>query len=234
MNAAALLAGMALVGPGTRHVAFPARPALAEVAVHAFLLDREPVTNADFLAFVVAHPDWRREEVSLAFADSGYLADWASPTSTGDLDPRAPVTRVSWFAADAYCAARGDRLPTVDEWELAAQASATSVDGRQDPAWLQTVLDWYARPSPARLPAVGGAPNAWGVADLHGLVWEWTDDFSSDMPQAGAFACGGAPSSASAKDDYAAYMRTAFRSALRADYTVANLGFRCARDVEAR
>ena len=44
----------------------------------------------------------------------------------------------------------------------------------------------------------------------------------------------GAASSTQKKDDYAAFMRTAFRSALHADYTVADLGFRCAADLEAR
>ena len=34
-------------------------------------------------------------------------------------------------------------------------------------------------PAPRRLPAVGGAPNAYGVRDLHGLVWEWVDDFNA-------------------------------------------------------
>ena len=39
---------------------------------------------------------------------------------------------------------------------------------------------WYSRPSNSALPRAGlQAPNAYGVHDLHGLVWEWTDDYSA-------------------------------------------------------
>src|SRR3546814_12893008 len=42
------------------------------------------------------------------------------------------------------------------------------------------ILNWYSQPSNHALPRAGlQTPNAWGVQDLHGLVWEWTDDFSS-------------------------------------------------------
>ncbi len=73
------------------------------VPVASFHLDVLPVTNAEFLAFVAAHPQWRRSRVSPLFADETYLRHW-----TGDLDPGpsapadAPVVNISWFAAKAY------------------------------------------------------------------------------------------------------------------------------------
>ncbi len=235
-TAAATTGDMAVVGPGTHRPLYPASPEAAEkgVPVAAFRLDRTPVSEGDFLAFVKKNPQWRRDRVARLFADQNYLAHWAGPEAPGG-DLRAPVTRVSWFAAKAYCAAQGKRLPTEDEWELAAAASEAAADGRADPAWTQRILDWYARPNEAR-PVGQGPANFWGVRDLHGLVWEWVYDFNASMVandrDAAARFCGAAAVSAQDKNDYASFMRLAFRSSLRADYTTANLGFRCAADAK--
>lgn len=86
------------------------------VRVAAFDLDRRPVTNREYLAFVAAHPEWRRSRVSRLYAEKGYLGRWR-----GDLDPgpaaplESPVVEVPWFAARAYLSAQGKRLPTVAE-----------------------------------------------------------------------------------------------------------------------
>jgi sulfatase modifying factor 1 len=232
---------MAVVGPGTYRPLYPPTAAEAEVPVRAYLLDRLPVQNGEFLSFVRAHPEWQRDRVPAVFADEGYLSHWASAAELGaDAEERQPVVRVSWFAAKAYCAARGARLPTEAEWELAASASRTRADGRSDPAWRDQILAWYSRPNPARLPVVGATPaNYWGVHDLHGLVWEWVLDFNSAMLTTDARGaggkdrltfCGGGAVNAADKGNYPTFMRIAFRSSLRADYTTHNLGFRCAAD----
>jgi formylglycine-generating enzyme len=213
----------------------------AEVPVRAFLLDRVPVTNGQYLAFVRAQPEWRRSRVPRAFADGGYLSHWA-----GDLNPGAgapldhPVVNVSWFAASAYAEWAGGRLPTVAEWEYAASASETRRDGLNDPAFTRRILDWYSRPA-GDLRAVGtGFCNVWRACDLHGHVWEHTDDFSSALVTGDSRSdrnmdqsrfCGTGAVGASDFRDYAAFIRFAFRSALRADATVTSLGFRTARDL---
>jgi formylglycine-generating enzyme required for sulfatase activity len=231
----------AQVGPGTYRPLYPPSPQEMAIEVHAFRLDKLPVTNGDFLAFVRAHPEWARDRVARIFADSDYLSHWAAPSELGaNVDALQPVVRVSWFAAKAYCAARGARLPTESEWELAASASRTSTDGRNDAAWREQILTWYARPNPKRLPRVGTTPaNYWGVQDLHGLVWEWVLDFNSAMVNTDARKsgdkdrltfCGGGAITATEKGDYPSFMRIAFRSSLRADYTTHTLGFRCAAD----
>lgn len=220
------------VGPGTYHPAVPAAPAERAIHVPAFWLDREPVTNAEFLAFVRARPAWRRDRARPLLVDAGYLAHWAGPLALGAAPPRAPVVHVSWFAARAYCAWRGGRLPREAEWELAAAADEHRRDASADPAFERRILAWYAAPMPARLPDVGGPANAWGVRDLHGLVWEWIEDFTASFAGGDPGAAGCAAEALAAKDprDYASFMRRAYRSALEASYTTASLGFRCAYD----
>jgi formylglycine-generating enzyme required for sulfatase activity len=210
------------------------------VRIAPFELMRTPVTNAQFLAFVQAHPRWRRDRVARVFAEDRYLAHWPSPTAlSGDVQGKQPVTQVSWFAASAFCESQGARLPTWSEWEYAAAADETRRDARRDPAWRERILSWYSRPSTQALPRAGlQTANAYGVQDLHGLVWEWTDDFSSllvsgDNRNQGdadnTKFCGAGALSMNDRDNYAVLMRVAMLSSLEAVDTTTNLGFRCAR-----
>ena len=240
---AAAVGGMAPVGPGELHPVYAATAATTAVKVGVFALDRLPVTNAEFLAFVREHPRWRRDRVARIFADDGYLAHWAGPEALGPAArPDQPVTRVSWFAARAYCSAQEKRLPTEAEWELAAAAGEKTADGTAEPGFRQRILAWYARSAASDLPAVGRrTPNYWGVHDLHGLIWEWVLDFNSALvsgdSRTGSSAdrlqfCGAGAFVAGDKQDYATFMRLAFRGSLEARYTMRTLGFRCARDVD--
>lgn len=210
------------------------------VVVDAFRLRTEPVTNAEFLQFVTADPSWRRDRVPGIFADGRYLARWEAADRLGDdALMQQPVTQVSWFAAQAYCASEKARLPTWIEWERAASASAVSADARNDPAWRKQLLDWYGRPSRGALDAVGGSANLYGVRDLHALVWEWVDDFNALMITSDSRAqgdpdrlkfCGEGALSLRDRDNYALLMRVAMLSSLKAADTTSNLGFRCARE----
>ncbi|MGH7820630.1 MAG: formylglycine-generating enzyme family protein, partial [Candidatus Binatia bacterium] len=226
--------------PGGRfRSVLPIVPGVDEVTVAPFALARAPVTNAEFAAFVAGHPEWRRDRVPRLFADGEYLSHWPSPAGPGPGAVHRPVTRVSWFAAAAYCEARGLRLPTWYEWELAAAAGETTADARQDPAWRQRILDWYARPG-TEAPAVVGASaaNVYGVHDLHGVVWEWVEDFAGLMvagdnreqgdPDRTRY-CGAGALTLEQKENYAVLMRIAMLSSLEGAWTTANLGFRCAR-----
>lgn len=213
----------------------------ASVEVESFALDRYPVTRAEYLAFVRAHPRWQRGRVSRAFAGPGYLASWPSPLAVGSAtDARRPVTEVSWFAARAFCAWRGKRLPATDEWEYAALASETARDASRQPAFITRLLDLYRTPRPVP-PVVGsGFRNAYGVHDLHGVVWEWVEDFNSLLISDDSRATGGRDHplfcaagvvGATDPDNYPAFLRYGFRAALEGRTTVASLGFRCAQDL---
>jgi formylglycine-generating enzyme required for sulfatase activity len=152
------------------------------------------------------------------------------------------VVDVSWFAAQAYCEAQGARLPTWSEWEYVAAADETRRDARTDPAWRERILSWYSRPSTSALPAVArGRPNAFGVHDMHGLVWEWTEDYASmlvsgDSREQGAADrlkfCGAGAIEMDDKENYAVLMRVAMLSALEGADITSNLGFRCAKPMQ--
>jgi len=211
----------------------------SRVRIAPFKLMSVPVTNADFLAFVRSHPQWRRDAVAPVFAEGRYLSHWAGPLELGaSALPQQPVVWVSWFAADAYCKAQGAHLPSWSQWEYAAAADERRADARADPAWRERILAWYAEPSKHALASVGGQPpNAYGVRDLHGLVWEWTEDFSALLvsadnrdqgdPDRLKF-CGAGALAINDRDNYAVLMRVAMLSSLDAADATANLGFRCA------
>ncbi len=208
-----------------------------EASVEAFELDVTPVTNAQFLAFVKANPEWARSAVPRVFAMSTYLTHWAGDFDLGAADPAAPVTNVSWFAAAAYCEARGGRLPTEAEWELVARAGRQSTDGYAEAGYRERVLEYVTSRGSTPGPVAQGEVNAYGVKDMHGLVWEWVFDVgaamnTSDSRSAGdrrlQLVCGGGSAGANDKGDYAAFLRYAFRSGLSGDYSGGGLGFRCA------
>ncbi|MCC6902408.1 MAG: formylglycine-generating enzyme family protein [Polyangiaceae bacterium] len=227
---------------GTHRPQFAPSSEESEIVVEELLVAKTPTTNADFLRFVRRHPEWRRDRVSRLFADDGYLAHWKAETELEVRLAKQPVTNVSWFAARAYCAAEGARLPTDAEWARVAAASPNRPDGREDPKWSKAILDWYAKPSRGPERDVGaGAPNFWGISDLHGLVWEWVLDFNSTLVTSDSrntqsndktSFCGAGALAARDPEDYASFMRTAFLSSLGARNVARHLGFRCVRDTE--
>lgn len=231
----------ALVEGGNFRSVLPPMEGVAEVLVEDFMLDTQPVTNAEFLAFVTRHPEWRRGTVNALFADENYLVHWDGPLTLGDIAGKEqPVVNISWFAARAYCDSRGGRLPDWHEWEFVAAASETQLDARNDPAWRQEILGWYSQTGGKTLPVVGRNPaNAYGVQDMHGLVWEWVEDFnallvsSDNREQGGADKlefCGAGAMTMEEKENYAILMRTAMLSSLAGRDTTRNMGFRCAYD----
>ncbi|HYM35470.1 MAG TPA: formylglycine-generating enzyme family protein [Steroidobacteraceae bacterium] len=233
-----------LVEGGDFRSVLPPAPDKEFVNVKSFRIDVTPVTNAQFAGFVRLHPEWRRDKISKLFADQEYLSHWEAADKSGNVISEQPVTHVSWFAASAYCEAHGGRLPTWYEWEYLAAASETEKDARNNEEWRQRILSWYAKPATAKLPPVGKTPaNIYGVRDVHGVVWEWIDDFNSILvspdnreqgdPDVLKF-CGTGALSMSDKNNYAILMRIALFSSLQGHYTTASLGFRCASDVTTK
>lgn len=218
----------------------PTKPGVDRVQLASFAMQRTPVTNADYARFIAQHPRWRRGRVPATFADAGYLRAWPSDTQPNKHALRQPVVQVSWFAATAYCDSIGARLPRWHEWEWAAAADSKRMDARQDPAWRQHILNWYARTGDTLGDVAAHPPDVRGIYDLNGLVWEWVEDQSALMvsgdnreqgdPDVMRF-CGSGALTMEQKENYAVLMRIAMLSSMEARYTTTNMGFRCVRDL---
>ncbi len=233
--------GMVLISGGFYTPLYGSKNNRLQMKVAPFFIDKYPVTNKEFLEFVKKNPKWRKSKVKKLFADENYLKNWKSNLELGpNVLPDAPVTDVSWFAAKAYCEYYGKRLPTVAEWELVARASSDQADGSKNPAYFKQILEWYSKPAKEIILAVGnGEKNFWGVYDMHGLIWEWTSNFFSALVTGESrgdsglernLFCGSGSVSATDFKNYPSFVRFAFRSSLKANYTTSNLGFRCAKD----
>ncbi|MBX2796689.1 MAG: SUMF1/EgtB/PvdO family nonheme iron enzyme [Myxococcales bacterium] len=151
-------AGTFLMGPDRRRV-----------HVDAFGLDRHPVTNGQFHAFLSAtgyEPDDPHR----------FVAHWPSTKGPSPSQREHPVVFVSHADAQAYAGWLGLRLPTEAEWEKAARG----VDGRRYPwgrAAPTTERAWFGQrtgTSPVGRRPEGVSP--WGIHDLAGNVWEWCAD----------------------------------------------------------
>ena len=211
-----------------------------EVAVHPFLLDETPVTNEEFLAFVKANPRWQKSYVKRVFADSNYLRDWPSDLQfPEEQNADAPVCFVSWFAAQAYAQSVKKRLPTLDEWEFVAMADEKDYNARDKKSYSDYIISLYLKKNKQLQPVKNSPPNAWGVYNMFDRIWEWTDDFNAVLTTGDSregtyddkdLFCAGAAVNATDILNYAAFMRFGLRTSLKANYTVSNMGFRCAKD----
>ena len=214
-----------------------AKKQLPTFQVKSFLVMDKAVTRGEFNLFLEKNPEWSVKEANKLYVDESYLDNYQLDEETRQV----PMTSVSWFVAKAYCESLGMRLPTVNEWEYLAAASESKKDANKNPKFLRRILDWYGEPRDKQLKNVGSIyKNVYDVWDMHGLIWEWVEDFNSsfvtgESRQDGSLNkdmfCGAGSMSFGDKENYAAFMRFAFRSSLKGNSSVWNLGFRCVRDL---
>jgi gamma-glutamyl hercynylcysteine S-oxide synthase len=148
--------------------------------IKSFYIDKFPTTNADFKKFLDATHYQPKDNLN-------FLRDWSNGNFPAGWDNR-PVTWVSLEDARAYAAWAGKRLPHEWEWQYAAQGS----DGRLYP-WGNE-WDASAVPEPDKLrtmrgpDVVDGHPKGaspFGVMDMVGNVWQWTDEFVDERTRGG-------------------------------------------------
>jgi formylglycine-generating enzyme required for sulfatase activity len=150
---------------------------------------------------------------------------------------RKPVDQVSWDDAQGFGNKAGLRLPSEAEWEYACRAGSTSAYcfGK-----IIGALYRYAAYGPGETQDVGSRlPNAFGLFDMHGNVWEWCQDAYVDS-YTGAPADGSARGSAGAsrrvlRGGSCGYpgsrSRSAYRSRLAPGNRLYNHGFRPAKSL---
>ena len=110
-----------------------ARVENAPVRMNAFRLDALPVTNGQYLEFVRDRPEWRRSRVKPLFADIRYLAHWRGDLELADEKAASePVTNVSWFAAEAYCEARGSAAAPDGSMGIRARRSGPQAEPKSN------------------------------------------------------------------------------------------------------
>ena len=157
----------------------PRRHHSQQVHINSFWIDRYPVTNAQFKKFLDSthyHPK----------DDLNFLRDWQNGMYPEGADNK-PVIWVSLEDSRAYAAWAGKRLPHEWEWQYAAQGN----DGRLYP-W-GNLWDPTAVPIPDKGRELTGPDNVgahptgaspFGVEDLVGNIWQWTDEFWDEHTRA--------------------------------------------------
>ena len=152
---------------------FPHRHHDHEMDIKPFDMDRFPVTHGEFKKFLDASY-YRPKD------NHNFLKDWVNGSYPAGW-AKKPVTWVSLEDARAYAAWAGKRLPHEWEWQYAAQG----LDGRPYPWGFEANPSAIPKPESGPQPrpatdvdafAKGASP--FGVHDLTGNVWQWTDEFT--------------------------------------------------------
>jgi formylglycine-generating enzyme required for sulfatase activity len=148
--------------------------------IHAFWIDKYPVTNAQFKSFLDTthyHPA----------DDHNFLKDWVDGSYPVGWSNK-PVTWISIEDARAYAAWAGKRLPHEWEWQYAAQGPED-----QDYPWGREAMPGVTTPRrdrgtvllpPSDVDAHPKGASPFGVMDLVGNVWQWTDEYVDEHTRA--------------------------------------------------
>lgn len=142
--------------------------------------------NPEALVIEIAHPF----AISATEVTNAMYRQFLTASKSGNLDSLKgaaddlPVSGISWDEAEAFVSwlshqtGHNYRLPSSTQWEYAARAGSSKTyswgdtPGKANANCLDCGVDYQG----ARAPVASFKPNAWGLYDMHGNVWEWTKD----------------------------------------------------------
>lgn len=168
----------------------------------------------------------------------------SNPSKFKNCGDDCPVEKVSWNDVRKFIRKLNQReggnkyrLPTEAEWEYAARAGSTGKFCFSGDNGNLRKYAWYDRNSGGKThPVAQKQPNAWGLYDMHGNVYEWCQDWYGDYPSASVTNPTG-PSGGSYRvvrggswDFYARLCRSAYRYSFTPGGRFSNLGFRLLRN----
>ncbi len=227
-----------------------------------FQMDRTPVTAGQWRAFMLedgyARPElwtpegwtWRTEQ-NVHMPEYWIREDdrfgFCSPIGVRPINPDEPASCLSWFEADAYARWLGKRMPTEAEWEFGASTSPPPIphgssrtypwgDAKPGRSHASFSLNGWS-PDPVGMHPDGA--SGWGLLDMAGGVWEWTNSkfspypgfqaypyegYSKDHMDGRHYVCRGGSWASSAE-----VLRCSFRNWYVPTYRQGFLGLRCAR-----
>ena len=177
-----------------------------QVTLSAFRMSTYDITNSQYAAFLntkgigsnglYAAGNYPTE--MLIYASSGGTYDWGLHYTGGTWVPVSgyenyPVIDVTWYGATEFATFAGGTLPTEAQWEYACRGCTTTPFNTGSCLTnLQANYDWAYQYStctntnttfPGKTQAVGSyPPNAWGLYDMHGNVWQWCSDWYGTYP----------------------------------------------------
>ncbi len=160
-----------------------------------FYMSKYQVTNLQYAAFLNAEAigsdgKWATGTYptqQLISASSGYY-DWGLHYNADKWEPVAgyenhPVIFVTWFGATEYARWVGGNLPTEAQWEYACRAGTTTAFsfGDDDADMGRYGWPWENNTADGTKAVGRKQPNAWGLYDMHGNVFEWCSDWHDSV-----------------------------------------------------
>ncbi|MBU1371032.1 MAG: formylglycine-generating enzyme family protein [Bacteroidetes bacterium] len=226
-----------------------------QVTLSAFKMSKYVITNAQYAAFLNAKSIGSDGKYAagaypsqiLIYASSGYY-DWGLHYTGGQWVPvvgyeNHPIIKVTWYGATEFATYSGGTLPTEAQWEYACRAGTTTpFNTGECLSNEQANYNWafpYSTCSNTNTTflrttqAVGSYdPNAYGLYDMHGNVWEWCSDWYGTYPTIAQTNPTGALTGSfrvfrgGCWSNYALYCRSAYRDSYYPDGSYFRLGFR--------
>jgi formylglycine-generating enzyme required for sulfatase activity len=135
--------------------------------------DEQPRHAVTVRSFAILETEVTEAQYAALMDDADPSCDWR-----GGGGDDSPVECVDWHEARRFCQRAGGRLCSEAEWKYAARGGTTTVYACGDHASCLDGFAWYSASSGGHKHDVrtAGAPNGYGLYDLHGNVWEWVED----------------------------------------------------------